>query len=219
MLVAAMAHSRSDSSAMPQQAFLIARRHLALAACAAAVFFVTLASAAPVPAVHEAARQEQQPLLDTLRDLVSIESGSKDPEGLDKIAALIADRLRQLGGKVAVLPPSDVFKMDDTPAKTGAMVQGEWQGTGKKKVLLIGHMDTVYLRGMLKDQPFRVDGNRAYGLGIADDKQGVALILHIVAMLNKLGVKDYGTLTVLVNGDEEISSPGSPLTKIGRAHV
>jgi glutamate carboxypeptidase len=70
-------------------------------------------------------------------------------------------------------------------------------------------MDTVYLRGMLKDQPFRVEGDRAYGLGIADDKQGVALILHTVAMLNKLAFKDYGTLTVLVNGDEEISSPGS----------
>jgi len=197
---------------MPKPAFLSARRRLALAVCVGAASFVTLAPAAPVPAVHELARQEQQPLLDTLRDLVSIESGSKDPEGLEKIAALIADRLRQLGGKVAVLPPSEVFKMDDTPARTGAMVQGEWQGTGKKRVLLIGHMDTVYLRGMLKDQPFRVDGNRAYGLGIADDKQGVALILHIVAMLNKLGFKDYGTLTVLVNGDEEISSPGSRAT-------
>jgi glutamate carboxypeptidase len=60
----------------------------------------TPASPAPVvPAVHELARQEQQAMLDTLRDLVSIESGSKDVEGLDKIAALIADRLRQLGGK------------------------------------------------------------------------------------------------------------------------
>ena len=52
--------------------------------------------------------------------------------------------------------------------------------------MLIAHMDTVYLRGMLKDQPFRVDGERAYGLGIADDKQGIALILHTVAMLQKL---------------------------------
>ena len=197
---------------MPTHAFRASVRPLALAASVAALFVATLASAAPVPAVHEAARQEQQPLLDTLRDLVSIESGSKDIEGLEKIAALIADRLRQLGGKVTVVPPTDVFKMDDTPAKTGTMVQAEWQGTGKKKVMLIAHMDTVYLRGMLKDQPFRVDGNRAYGLGIADDKQGVALILHIVAMLNKLGVKDYGTLTVLVNGDEEISSPGSRST-------
>ena len=187
-------------------------RHLAGAAATAALVVAASAQAAPVPAVHELARQEQQPLLDTLRDLVSIESGSKDLEGLEKIAALIADRLRQLGGKVAVLPPADVFRMDDTPAKTGAMVQAEWQGSGSKKVLLIAHMDTVYLRGMLKDQPFRIDGNRAYGLGIADDKQGIALILHIVAMLNKLGFKDYGTLTVLVNGDEEISSPGSRST-------
>jgi len=192
--------------------FCCFRRPLALAAAGAALCVAAVATAAPVPAVHELARQEQQPLLDTLRDLVSIESGSKDVEGLEKIAALIADRLRQLGGKVAVVPPSDVFRMDDTPAKTGAMVQAEWQGTGKKKVLLIAHMDTVYLRGMLKDQPFRVDGNRAYGLGIADDKQGVALILHIVAMLNKLAFKDYATLTVLVNGDEEISSPGSRAT-------
>ncbi len=68
---------------------------------------------------------------------------------------------------------------------------------------------------MLKDQPFRIDGDKAYGLGIADDKQGVALILHSVALLQKLNFKDYGTLTVLTNGDEEISSPGwrSTITK------
>jgi glutamate carboxypeptidase len=65
---------------------------------------------------------------------------------------------------------------------------------------------------MLKDQPFRIDGERAYGLAIADDKQGVALILHTVAMLQTLKFRDYGTLTVLINGDEEISSPGSRST-------
>jgi len=188
------------------------RRQFALAAAALALVAANAASAAPVAAVEALARQEQQPLLDTLRDLVSIESGSGDSEGLAQIAGLIAERLRQLGGKVEVVPPSDVFRMDDTPAKTGAMVRAEWQGTGSKKVLLIAHMDTVYLRGMLKEQPFRIAGDRAYGLGIADDKQGVALILHVVAMLNKLGFKDYGTLTVLINGDEEISSPGSRST-------
>ena len=188
------------------------RRQFALAAAALALVAANAASAAPVAAVEALARQEQQPLLDTLRDLVSIESGSGDSEGLAQIAGLIAERLRQLGGKVEVVPPSDVFRMDDTPAKTGAMVRAEWQGTGSKKVLLIAHMDTVYLRGMLKEQPFRIAGDRAYGLGIADDKQGVALILHVVALLNKLGFKDYGTLTVLINGDEEISSPGSRST-------
>ena len=186
------------------------RRRLAIVL--AALTLAGAAQAAPVAAIQDLARQEQGPLLDTLRDLVSIESGSKDPEGLAKIAALIADRLRALGGQVDVLAPSDVFHMDDTPAHTGSMVQAVWKGTGKKNVMLIAHMDTVYLRGMLKDQPFRVQGERAYGLGIADDKQGVALIVHAVAMLNKLGFKDYGTLTVLIDGDEEISSPGSRST-------
>jgi glutamate carboxypeptidase len=92
------------------------------------------------------------------------------------------------------------------------MVHAEFRGTGARKIMLIAHMDTVYLPGMLKDQPFRIDGERAYGLAIADDKQGVALILHTIAMLQTLKFQDYGTLTVLINGDEEISSPGSRST-------
>ena len=73
---------------------------------------------------------------------------------------------------------------------------------------------------MLEKQPFRIDGDRAYGLGIADDKQGVALILHTVAMLKALDFKAFGTLTVLINADEELSSPGSRslLTKLGTEH-
>ena len=125
---------------------------------------------------------------------------------------MIGERLTQLGGKVEIVEPTDIYRMDDTPEKPGAMVHAEFKGTGNKKIMLIAHMDTVYLRGMLKDQPFRIDGERAYGLGIADDKQGVALILHTVAMLQTLKFRDYGTLTVLINGDEEISSPGSRST-------
>ena len=180
---------------------------------ALALAFATGASyAAPVADVYALAQQQQQPLLDTLRDLVHIESGSKDIEGLTQIAALIAERLQQLGGQVQVLQPSDVYRMSDTPEQVGPMVQAEFKGTGTRKIMMIAHMDTVYLRGMLKDQPFRIDGERAYGLGISDDKQGVAAILHTVAMLQKLHFKDYGTLTVLINGDEEISSPGARST-------
>jgi glutamate carboxypeptidase len=179
-------------------------------ACAA-----TIVHAEPVADVHALAQKEQQPLLDTLRDLVSIESGSKDVEGLNVIAGRVADQLRQLGGTVEILQPADVDRLDDTPEKIGPAVHATFKGTGTSKIMLIAHMDTVYLKGMLKDQPFRIDGDRAYGLGIADDKQGVALILHTVAMLQKLNFKDYGTLTVLTNGDEEISSPGwrSTITK------
>ncbi|ARP96776.1 M20/M25/M40 family metallo-hydrolase [Bordetella genomosp. 13] len=180
---------------------------VALLAAAAAV-----THAAPVAKVLEAAREQEQPMLDTMRDLVGIESGSKDVEGVEQIAVLVRDRLQALGGAAHILPPTEVYRMDDTPDKTGPMVHAEFKGSGSKKIMLIAHMDTVYRNGMLKDQPFRVDGDRAYGLGIADDKQGVALIIHTVALLQKMGFKDYGTLTVLINGDEEISSPGSRST-------
>src|SRR3954449_6348081 len=169
-------------------------------------------SANVVADIHALAQKEQQPLLDTLRDLVSIESGSKDVEGLNQIAERVAGQLKQLGGTVEILQATDVYRLDDTPEKIGPAVHAVFKGTGSKKIMLIAHMDTVYLKGMLKDQPFRIDGERAYGLAIADDKHGVAVILHAVAMLQKLQFKDYGTLTVLINGDEEISSPGSRAT-------
>jgi glutamate carboxypeptidase len=180
-----------------------------------------VATGAPVESVLTLAKQQQPAFLDTLKSLVSIESGSGDREGLDRISQLIADQLKALGGKVEFIEPGDeVYRMSDTPEKVGRMVHARFEGSGTKKIMLIAHMDTVYLRGMLEKQPFRIDGNRAYGLGIADDKQGIALILHTVAMLKSMNFKDYGVLTVLINGDEEISSPAarSRLTKFGAEH-
>jgi len=146
------------------------------------------ASAAPVEPVRSLAAREKAPLLETLNGLVSIESGSGDREGLDRIADVIAGRLRTLGGAVEMIEPdpADVYRMVDTPKQIGRMVKATFTGTGTAKIMLIAHMDTVYLRGMLAQQPFRIDGNRAYGLGIADDKHGVAVILHTLAILREM---------------------------------
>jgi glutamate carboxypeptidase len=178
------------------------------------------AFSAPDAQVAALAAKEKDPLLATLKDLVAIESGSGDREGLDRLSTLIHDRLAALGAKVEYVEATDVYKMFDTPAKIGRMVKGQFTGKGTKKILLIAHMDTVYLRGMGAQQPFRIDGNRAYGLGIADDKQGIAVILHTMQMLKAMNFDEYGLVTVLINGDEEISSPGSrsTLTKLGGEH-
>lgn len=171
------------------------------------------AAAASVEPVHQLAQQEKPALIATLKDLVSIESGSKDIEGLDRIGTLIRDRLAALGATDAkLIEPAEIYRMEDTPKQVGKMVMAQFKGSGKRNIMLIAHMDTVYLRGMLAQQPFRIEGDRAYGLGIADDKNGVAVILHTLAILQKMKFKDYGTLTVLINGDEEISSPGARAT-------
>ncbi|MHA7678681.1 M20/M25/M40 family metallo-hydrolase [Cupriavidus sp. PET2-C1] len=202
------------------RASALAHRHrasLKTAAALAALLCAAAAQAAPMEPAYQLSQQEKPALIATLKDLVSIESGSKDIEGLDRIATLIRDRLAAMGGDAQLIEPTEVYRMEDTPKQVGKMVMAQFKGTGKRNIMLIGHMDTVYLRGMLAQQPFRIDGERAYGLGIADDKNGVAVILHTVAILQKMGFKDYGTLTVLINGDEEISSPGARamLTKMG----
>jgi glutamate carboxypeptidase len=191
------------------------------AVATASLFGTASVYAAPDPTIYTQVQQQKQPLLDTLKDLVSIESGSKDREGLDKLSQLIHDRLAALGGQVEFIEPgADAYRMHDTPEKIGRMVRATFKGSGTQKILLIAHMDTVYQKGMLAKQPFRIDGNRAYGLGIGDDKAGVAVILHTLATLKALNFKDYGTLTVVINGDEEISSPAarSVFAKLGAEH-
>ncbi len=170
--------------------------------------------------VMAAAEAEREPLLDTLRELVSIESGSGDAEGLRRIAAVIAQRLRALGGEVELVAHDDPYVMVDTPEEIGRSVVGRFRGRGQGRILLLAHMDTVYQRGQLAEQPFRVSDGRAYGLGIADDKSGVALILHTLALLQAAGFDDYELITVLINGDEEVSSAGSRylITKLGAEH-
>ena len=178
------------------------------------------AYAQPNEPIFSLAKKEKPALLESLKALVSIETGSRDFEGLGKLADLIAGRLKDLGGKVELVAPSDVYKMEDTPEQIGKMVRATFTGKGTKKILLIAHMDTVYPRGMLAKQPFRIEGDRAYGLGIADDKQGIAVILHTLAILKAMNFQQYGTLTVLINADEEISSPGSRsvISKLGAEH-
>ena len=175
------------------------RLHSTWTGLALLALMTTSAFTQAVEPVRSLAAREKPALLDTLKALVSIESGSRDVEGLGKVADLVAERLRGLGGQVELVEPSNIYKMEDTPERIGKMVRATFTGTGSKKILLIAHMDTVYQRGMLEKQPFRIDGDRAYGLGIADDKQGVALILHTVAMLKALDFKSFGTLTVLIN--------------------
>ncbi len=192
--------------------------------CAALMQGAAHAQLAPSPnaVVQSAAAAQKQPLLDSLREFVNIETGSRDHEGITQATELLGSKLRALGGQVQFIEPQEAtnYRMMDTPDKIGRMIKATFKGTGTKRILLIAHIDTVYPKGMAAKQPFRIDGDKAYGLGISDDKQGVAMIVHIVAMLRAMNFSEYGTLTVLVNGDEEISSPGSraELTKAGSEH-
>lgn len=183
----------------------------------AALFAVSVsAHAQVVEPVLSLVKKEQPAVLQTMKELVEIESGSRDIEGLDRMANDIAGRLKALGGSVELVEP----ELEDQRGKLGKMVRATFTGTGSRKILLLAHMDTVYPRGMLAKQPFKIEGDRAWGLGIADNKHGIAVILHTLAILKAINFKEYGTVTVLINGDEEIGSRASRsmITRLGSEH-
>jgi glutamate carboxypeptidase len=152
-------------------------------------------------ALLAASRAAEPVLIKTLEDLVNIESGSAQLDGLNRLADYAEQRLKALGGSTE--------RLKATRGPAGPIVKATFNGSGQRRILLIAHMDTVYQPGILQTQPVRRDGNKLYGPGIADDKGGIAVILHALALLRDAGWKDHQRVTVLLNSDEEIGSIGS----------
>ena len=150
--------------------------------------------------LFEAAQAAQPAVVQTLRDLVTMETGSANLEGLTQISNYLETRLKALGATTERIK---------TPDSERVMIKGVLTGSGRLKAMLIAHMDTVYPAGILATQPLRQDGNKLFGPGIADDKGGIAVILHSLAALQTTGWRDFATLTVLINSDEEIGSGSS----------
>ncbi len=152
-------------------------------------------------ALFDAATAEQPAVIKTLEKLVNIETGTGDAEGMAAAGKYLEDELKALGFTVT--------RSKSAGLVVGDNIVGKLKGKGGKHLLLMSHMDTVYLKGTLAKAPFRVEGNKAYGPGIADDKGGNAVILHTLKLLKTYGVRDYGSITVLFNTDEEKGSFGS----------
>lgn len=171
---------------------------------------LALLAAQPVLAVNKgllsAATAERAATVKTLEKLVNIETGTGDATGLAEMASLLETELKTLGFAVERSP---AVGMREGRKVVGDNIVGRLKGSGGKNLLLMAHMDTVYTRGKLATAPFRIDGNKAYGPGIADAKSGIAVILHSLKLLQSRGFDKFGTITVLFNVDEEQGSVGS----------
>lgn len=131
-------------------------------------------------------------MVDDLRALVECESPSSDLAAL----ARCADVVSSIGARLLGTPPSRVV-VDGRPHL-------QWQFGGPVRVLLLGHFDTVWPRGSLRDHPFRVVDGRASGPGSFDMKAGLVQLLHGLSVLPTLaGVE------VLLTADEELGAPSS----------
>jgi glutamate carboxypeptidase len=147
-----------------------------------------------------AVERGERRLLQRLRELVEVESASEDKAGVDRAGNLVAEWAVPLGGKVK----------RHKQRQFGDVLEvrfGSTRAADAKRVLLLGHLDTVWPLGTLRRMPWREDGGKIYGPGVLDMKAGVVMALEAVAVVHESGVRR--PVTLLLNSDEEVGSPVS----------
>ncbi|MCQ3001057.1 M20/M25/M40 family metallo-hydrolase [Pseudomonas syringae] len=188
-------------------------RSTALAAAVAATLLCSSTFAVEVPPKQllKNAEAEQKAYLATVEQLVDIDTGTGQAPGLKTVSEMLVKRLEALGATVQTTPASP---------STGDNIVGTIKGIGSKSFLLMIHYDTVFGPGTAAKRPFKVEGERAFGPGVADAKGGVAMVLHSLKLLQDQKFKDFGTITVLFNPDEEMGSAGSKkiIAELARKH-
>ena len=164
-------------------------------------------SAVPMRTLLAGARRKEQALIDLTQRLVAAESPSDVKAAVDGCVGLVAAHASALGGRVKLHRQrgfGDVLEAHFGPKSRGG---------SPERVLLLGHLDTVWPLGTLKTMPCRLSGGRLSGPGTLDMKAGVAMALTALEILteaNLLGKE----IILLLNSDEEVGSPVSrPITE------
>ncbi|MDX3906988.1 MAG: M20 family metallopeptidase [Pigmentiphaga sp.] len=152
------------------------------------------------PALTDWFRQREGEMLDLLEALVNTDSGSYDKAGVDQVGSILESALRN----------ADVVTSRHRLLNNGDCISGKIDGEHRanKHVLLLGHMDTVFPSGTASRRAFHIDGDVAYGPGVADMKAGLVMNLFVARAFAELGGNRL-PLHILFTGDEEIASPAS----------
>lgn len=153
------------------------------------------------------ARRKESALLDLTRQLVRAESPSDDKAAVDACGALVAAHAKALGGRVKL----------HRQREYGNVLEARFGPRSKtaaaRRILLLGHIDTVWPLGTLKTMPCQVSDGRLRGPGTLDMKAGVAMALTAIEMLTEAGLLSR-EIVLLLNSDEEVGSPVSrPITE------
>jgi glutamate carboxypeptidase len=146
-------------------------------------------------------QERRDQIVQTIHQLVEIESPSDNKDAVDRLGKLLAGRFEGLGGHAKF----------HRAQKFGDHLQVDFVGTGRgKPVLLLGHLDTVYPLGTLATMPSRVASGRLSGPGAFDMKSGIALMLHAIEALRAWheDVLPRPVIVLLVS-DEEVGSDTS----------
>jgi len=139
-------------------------------------------------------------LVETIRELVEIESPSDNKLAGDRMGGLLASKFEALGGRARV------HRAEDYADNVQINFPG---GDNREPVLLLGHFDTVYPVGTLSTMPCHIANGRLHGPGVLDMKSGIALMLSVIKALQVWHGGLPRAVTVFLVSDEEVGSSSS----------
>ena len=154
----------------------------------------------------------QPEIMGMIERLVNMDSFSEDGEDVNKVGETVSGWMREAGfhtekiAKPAIDP--DESWMEKLGNVFSARTHEREAGPG---IVFLGHMDTVFPAGTAPARPFRVEGGRAYGPGVADMKAGLVANLFAARALKRLGLIDC-PMTLMFSPDEELGSPSASRT-------
>ncbi|RWR34946.1 M20/M25/M40 family metallo-hydrolase [Sinirhodobacter populi] len=141
-------------------------------------------------------------MLAGLKPWIECESPSYDAAAVGRMMDLVAFDCAAAGATVEIIPG----RMGCGPSVRARMPHPD---QGKPGILVSGHMDTVHPVGTLVKNPFRIEGDRAYGPGIQDMKSGNYIALEAMRQITRAGLQTPLPVTFLFTPDEEIGSPAT----------
>jgi glutamate carboxypeptidase len=149
---------------------------------------------------------QQQAMIDLLREMVDIDSGSYNKPGIDAVGAVVQRFLDRHG-----IPVERVAQAKHGDCLRAAVPWDGPAGNAGGNIVLMGHRDTVFPLGEVARRPFTIRDGVAYGPGVADMKAGLVMNAFVLAAFRKFGGAP-APLVGLYTGDEEIGSPeGRPV--------
>jgi glutamate carboxypeptidase len=149
-------------------------------------------------AIIEHLGRQHGAMVSVLCDLVNIDSGSTNKAGVDAVGARLKAFLEEEGISCEWVP---------NPTYGDGLIARIATRDGGRPILLMGHRDTVFPDGTAKERPFRIEGSKASGPGVADMKSGLVMNSFVLAALKRFGAPC--PLVGLYTSDEEIASPSS----------
>jgi glutamate carboxypeptidase len=165
--------------------------------------------------------KQESVMVEDLRRLVDINTGTLNKAGHEELRGLLQSEMMSLGFEVETKPGGivDVLTCEGGQIEFSEHLLGTIRGAKGKKLLINGHMDTVFPVGHPFDS-LTIDNDLLKGPGAGDMKGGIVILLYALRSLKEMGLLDDAQITLLFNSDEEMGSLGSrPLIEaLAREH-